>query len=186
LRIISGKYRGRVLKPPARLPVRPTTDFAKTGLFNILESRFDLEKFTCLDLFSGTGSISLELISRGCRHVTSVDADSGCTHFLKTTSAQLGINNISVIRTDAVQFLKKASLKFDLIFADPPFDHHLQETIHSLVFEKSILNRNGILILEHIHKENYDVLKGFAFKRRYGNITFSFFSNLESQILTPL
>lgn len=179
MRIISGKYKGRVLHPPANLPVRPTTDFAKTGLFNILENQIEFENLNCLDLFSGTGSISMELISRGAKSVTSVDRDYGCTAFQKETTRLLGIHNLRIIRTDVLTFIKKKHEPFDLIFADPPFDLNIHESLtHSLV-EGNLLAKGGMFILEHNAKQDWSALPGFQSNRTYGNVAFSFFTKLE-------
>jgi 16S rRNA (guanine966-N2)-methyltransferase len=181
LRIISGKYKGRKILAPENLPVRPTTDFAKTGLFNILQNRLKLESCTCLDLFSGTGCISLELISRSCKEVVSVDKDAGCIKFQSATQKKLGITNWIINKTDVVPFLKNNNKTFDLIFADPPFDFPILEEIHQLVFNQNLLIKSGLLILEHVSTEKYDHLKGFIFERKYGNVSFSFFHNFDEQ-----
>ncbi len=180
MRIISGIYKGRIIRPPANLPVRPTTDFAKTGLFNILENKFPLETYDCLDLFSGTGNISLELASRGCNFITSIDLDQKCVVFLRKTAGELGIKNLTAHRSDVLLFLKKTPQKFDLIFADPPFDSKLHEELHDLVFGKIILKQEGVFIMEHASREKFDQLNGFKYSRKYGNVTFSFFFNITS------
>jgi len=182
LRIISGKYRGKVITAPSHLPVRPTTDFAKTGLFNILQNRVDFSACTCLDLFSGTGSISLEFISRGCKHVTAVDLDQGCINFLKATSSKMGISNIEIIKANVLEFLKRNRQPFNIIFADPPFETTSRLDIHELVFSKQCLANDGIFIMEHLTGENYSHLSGFAFERTYGNVTFSFFNNFDPDL----
>jgi len=208
LRIISGKYKGRSINPPGNLPVRPTTDFAKTGLFNILENRINLENTVCLDLFSGTGSISLELISRGSKQVTSVDLDFGCIQFQKECTKLLGITNLHPIRSDVLRYMKSNQTQYDLIFADPPFgfaqdrpvgfaqdrpvgfaqdrpvggaqgSKDIRKELHDIIFNRQLLSQDGILILEHSSREKYEDLPGFNFSRDYGNVTFSFFFNLE-------
>ncbi|MBL0343456.1 MAG: RsmD family RNA methyltransferase [Bacteroidetes bacterium] len=184
MRIISGKYKGRVLNPPGNLPVRPTTDFAKTGLFNILESRFDFSELNCLDLFSGTGNISLEFISRGSQSVTAVDLDFGCIQFIKEMGKKLDIKNLNPLRSDCLKYIEETKHFFDIIFADPPFEVAVRDEIHAIVMKRKLLNSDGFLILEHESKQNYQHLSGFNFSRQYGNVTFSFFSNLE-QIHQP-
>ncbi len=179
MRIISGKLGGRVLQAPDNLPVRPTTDFAKTGLFNIIESRFKNSTSSCLDLCAGTGSISFEMASRGYKSITAIDLHPGCIKFIKETCTKLGISNLHTLRTDAILFLEKTIEKFDLIFVDPPFDLDIRSRIHQIIIERKILQENGILILEHNSAENYEQLEGFDFSRKYGNVTFSFFTNLE-------
>ncbi len=180
LRIISGKYKGRSFLPPGNLPVRPTTDFAKTGLFNLLSSRMDLENCVALDLFSGTGSISLELASRGCASVTSVDRDAGCAKFLMESSNKLNDKTIHPIKSDVFKYLTACKNRFDLIFADPPFDATYRNDLHQTVFVKGILNPDGILVIEHPSSETMDALPNFDFCRKYGNVAFSFFNNFEN------
>ena len=177
MRIISGKYRGRSIVAPANLPVRPTTDFAKTGLFNILQNRLEFSTCSCLDLFSGTGSISFEFISRGCKQVTSIDRDPGCIQFQNDIAHKLKIINLKIIKSDAFIFLEKNNQKYKIIFADPPFESSFREELHKQIFSTSILANDGLFVLEHITGEKYDHLKGFLFSRIYGNVTFSFFSN---------
>jgi 16S rRNA (guanine966-N2)-methyltransferase len=179
VRIISGKYKSRQLTPPANLPVRPTTDFAKTGLFNMLENRFDITDFSCLDLFAGTGSISFELASRGCRQVTSVDKEAACIYFIKDSAKKLGIENISTYKMDALLFLKKTTGNYDLIFADPPFSIPVRDELHEIIFNTNVLNTNGVFIMEHSSRESFEQLAHFRFNRKYGNVAFSFFSKLD-------
>jgi 16S rRNA (guanine966-N2)-methyltransferase len=180
LRIISGKYKGRQIQAPSNLPVRPTTDFAKTGLFNILENKFEISQMDCLDLFAGTGSISLELVSRGAKHVTAIDRDGHCCSFMKSIAEQLHIINLRVHRADVMAYIKKVTTPFDLVFADPPYDSKIHSTLHTLVFEHKLLKNNGVFILEHFVKEDYSSLTGFESKRLYGNVAFSFFFNLDA------
>jgi 16S rRNA (guanine(966)-N(2))-methyltransferase RsmD len=181
LRIISGIYKGRNFTAPANLPVRPTTDFAKTGLFNILQSRYKFSECYCLDLFSGIGSIGLELISRGSFQVVSVDRDAGCINFQKELNKKLQIANWQIIKADVLMYLKNVTQKFDIIFADPPFDSGIHTAIHEMTIANNFLKPGGMLILEHISGENYDHLSGFDFVRSYGNVSFSFFANFDSQ-----
>jgi 16S rRNA (guanine966-N2)-methyltransferase len=175
VRIISGSHKGRVIKVPQGLPVRPTTDFAKEGLFNILNSRIDLGNATVLDLFSGTGHISLEFASRSCKTITAVDKDFKCCGFIRSISQELKFN-IQVLKDDVFKFLENTSAKYDLIFADPPYDLPNIPKIQELVFEKGLLKEEGILIIEHGPKTKMEELKGFTEHRKYGNVNFSFFS----------
>lgn len=176
MRIIGGRYKGKTIKVPAGLPVRPTTDFAKEGLFNILANKLDFENCSMLDLFSGTGHISLEFASRGSREIVSVDKNFKCTGFLKSMNKELGFN-IHVIKEDVFDFLKHVTSKFDLIFADPPYDLKEIPDIHKLVFQKDLLKPEGWLIIEHGSKTKLEDLKGFVQQRKYGNVNFSFFQN---------
>jgi 16S rRNA (guanine966-N2)-methyltransferase len=174
VRIISGTHKGKNIVVPKGLPVRPTTDFAKEGLFNILNNRLDYESAICLDLFSGTGHISLELASRGSKHITSVDKNSRCVGFLKTTSKELGFDVVT-IKSDVFDFLKQSRAKFDFIFADPPYDLDNIPQIHELVFSNGLLNAGGLLVIEHGAKTKLETLAGFIQHRKYGNVNFSFF-----------
>jgi 16S rRNA (guanine(966)-N(2))-methyltransferase RsmD len=178
VRIISGTHQGRVIKVPKDLPVRPTTDFAKEGLFNILNNKIDYSESKVLDLFSGTGHISLEFASRGSKQILSIDKNFKCVGFLKATSKELKFD-IDAIKSDVFDFLKKCSQKFDMIFADPPYDLENIPTIHQLVFEKQLLNAHGWLIIEHGPRTNLETLVGFVQKRSYGNVNFSFFQNIQ-------
>lgn len=174
MRIIGGTYKGKVIKLPKDLPVRPTTDFAKEGLFNILANKIDMDGLSVLDLFSGTGHISLEFASRGAGSITGVDKSFKCAGFLRSISKELNFN-INAIKSDVFDFLKNCPSTFDLVFADPPYDMEEIPKIHELVFEKNLLNENGILIIEHGPKTKLEHLSGFTQHRKYGNVNFSFF-----------
>jgi len=174
MRIIGGTHKGKQIKTPKDLPVRPTTDFAKEALFNILANKVEFENLTVLDLFSGTGHISLEFASRGSNAIVSVDKNFKCVGFLKSISQELKFN-INTVKADVFDFLKTTHTKFDLIFADPPYDLSNIADIHQLVFEQNLLNDNGILIIEHGAKTNLESLHHFSQHRKYGNVNFSFF-----------
>ena len=180
MRIIAGKYKGRTIVPPPNLPVRPTTDFARTGLFNLLSTRVDFETCSCLDLFAGTGAISYELASRGCPSILAVDRHAGCTNFIASMATKLEGSNIRTVKSDSSKFLLGCNLQFDLIFADPPFDITYREDLVHLVFSKNILKPEGYLILEHPSKEKTDTIPCFDFSRTYGNVGFSFFRKFGS------
>src|SRR4051812_11962941 len=126
MRIISGTHKGRAFHPPKNLPVRPTTDFGKEALFNMLNNRIEFKDVKALDLFSGTGSISYELASRGCTDITSVDASYNCCAFIKKTTQKFDFKFIRVVKSEVFKFLKGVSVEFDFIFADPPYE--LKET----------------------------------------------------------
>ena len=121
MRIISGRYKRRVISPPNDLPVRPTTDMAKESLFNVLSNYVDFSEKTVLDLYAGTGNISYEFVSRGCSSVTAVDKDFGCTKFIIKTAQQLEMKELNVTKLDASRFIETAKNKYDIIFADPPY-----------------------------------------------------------------
>ncbi|PBQ34483.1 16S rRNA (guanine(966)-N(2))-methyltransferase RsmD [Sphingobacteriaceae bacterium] len=176
MRIIGGTHKGKVIKVAKDLPVRPTTDFAKEGLFNILTNKVDFEELTVLDLFSGTGHISLEFASRGAKEIVAVDKHFKCAGFLRATSKELNFN-INALKNDVFDFLKNSTSKFDLIFADPPYDLPEIPNIHKLVFERGLLKENGMLIIEHGQRTKLEGLQGFTKLRNYGNVNFSFFEN---------
>jgi 16S rRNA (guanine966-N2)-methyltransferase len=175
MRIISGKYGSRRLHPPANLPVRPTTDFAKESLFNILNNIIDFEGLNVLDLFAGTGSISLEFVSRGSSEVTSVDKDSRCISFIIKTCEEFKIDSLKAYRSDVFAFIKHSIKKYDLIFADPPYDLSSINTIPDKIFEKTLLKPGGILIIEHSRDIDFSKHPDFSQHRNYGKVNFSFF-----------
>lgn len=178
MRIISGKYKGKRLIAPKKLPVRPTTDFAKEALFNILNNRISFQEVSFLDLFSGTGNISFEFASRGNSNTTSVDSNYGCVQFIKKTSEELGFS-IQTIKADVFSFLEKNKQTFDVIFADPPYDFDTSQfkLIIQLVLEHNLLNENGFLIIEHSKHTDLSQTSGYVESRRYGGSVFSFFEN---------
>ncbi|MCK0162041.1 RsmD family RNA methyltransferase [Allomuricauda sp. F6463D] len=176
MRIISGKYKGKRLTAPKKLPVRPTTDMAKEALFNILNNRFYFDELKVLDLFSGTGNISYEFASRGAKKITAVDGHQGCVGYISKTAQELDFP-ISTIKSDVYKFLQRTSEKFDLIFADPPygFDHEQFLNIADIVFEKELLLSEGLLIVEHSEQTNLSEYPKFSEQRKYGGSIFSFF-----------
>ena len=175
MRIISGKYRGKIITAPATIPVRPTTDFAKTALFNILNNNFDLTNVDVLDLFSGTGNITYEFISRGCKSSVSIDADSQCVKFIQTTLTKIGVENNEAIKSNALVWLENCNTSFDIIFADPPFDKTPFEELVKLIFGKKLLNKNGWFILEHSSKNKLPINNYLKETRSYGAVAFSIF-----------
>lgn len=175
MRVISGTLKGRRFNPPANLPVRPTTDFAKESLFNILNNHIDFEEMNALDLFAGTGNISIELVSRGCITVTSVDVNFKCTDFIKKTAIAFNINNLQVIKSNVFSYLKFATKPYQLIFADPPYDLEGINKIPEIIFEKNLLAENGIMVIEHSRDTNFEQHPRFVEKRNYGKVNFSIF-----------
>ena len=177
MRIISGKHQRRKITPPRDLPVRPTTDMAKEALFNILANKIDSYKLlNILDLYSGTGSISLEFASRGAKLVTSVDSNNKCIRFVKSTSEELELP-IQTIHMNAEQFASQTNLSYDIIFADPPYDISDDELIEltEAVYE-NLLVEGGIFILEHSRRalKNIEELPNQIDLRKYGNTRFRF------------
>ena len=175
MRIISGKFKGKRFNPPKKLPVRPTTDFAKESLFNILNNEVYFEDLEVLDLFSGTGSISLEFASRNAQRITSVDLNFQCVNYIRKISSELKINNHQVIKANVFKFIPSHGQKYDLIFADPPYDLKEFEQITDLIFENEVLKEEGLLIIEHSRTINFENHSYFVQHRKYGNVNFSFF-----------
>lgn len=175
MRIVSGKYRGRKLLPPMNLPVRPTTDFAKEGLFNILNNMVDFETLKVLDLFTGTGSIAFEFLSRGAIEVTAIDSNHRCIEFIKKTAEIFGSGNIKAIKSNSFVFIKHMASKYDLIFADPPYDLEGIEALPDLIFSSSLLADDGMFIMEHSSAYKFEKNVNFDSQRQYGSVNFSFF-----------
>jgi 16S rRNA (guanine966-N2)-methyltransferase len=177
MRIIGGTLKGIRLNPPKNLPVRPTTDMAKEALFNILQNQVDFDSIKVLDLFSGTGSISIEFASREAIAITSVDQNFGCVNYLKSISEAHHFSQIKIIKSDVFKYLNQETETFDLIFADPPYDLARIPEIATLVFDKKLLNKNGILVIEHQSRQDLHNHPNFKEKRKYGFSAFSFFNN---------
>jgi 16S rRNA (guanine(966)-N(2))-methyltransferase RsmD len=175
MRIIGGTLRGLRLNPPANLPVRPTTDMAKEALFNILQHQVEFETLTVLDLFAGTGNITFEFASRDAVQVTSVDRSIHCVNYIRSTAKQHKLDNIKVFKADVFKYLEAETDRYDLIFADPPYDLNRIPEIPKIVFDKDLLNANGLLIVEHQSMQNLSNQPNFVEQRRYGHSSFSFF-----------
>lgn len=175
MRIISGKYRGRAINPPKNLRARPTTDFAKENLFNVLNNLVDFETCDVLDLFAGTGSISYEFASRGAHSVTSVEINTVHHHFIKQTAVQLGIGNLYAVKANVFLYLKTCHKQFDLIFSDAPYDLEGSEQVVKAVLEGDLLRPDGMLIFEHSKKMDFSDIPEFWQLRSYGSVQFSFF-----------
>lgn len=178
MRIISGKFKGRRISAPTNITARPTTDFAKEGLFNLLNNRIDFEDIEVLDLFAGIGSISLEFISRECKNLICVELNERHCNFIRKTCNELKINNISILKTDVFKFISSSHSQFDVIFADPPYELENLTEVPTLIFKSNLLKPEGILILEHSAKKNFSLHPNFIDHRNYGNVNFSFFSSL--------
>ncbi|MDR1681336.1 MAG: RsmD family RNA methyltransferase [Prevotellaceae bacterium] len=175
MRIISGTYRGKTITPPAGFNSRPTTDFAKESLFNILANRYDFSCIHALDLFAGTGSIGIELASRGCPHIEAVEMKAGHAAFIKKTAAELDFRQLHVVRLNVFDFLEICTAEYDLIFADPPFSMVGVETLPQRITGLNILKSGGCFVLEHAAHYDFAAVPYFTERRRYGNVHFSFF-----------
>jgi 16S rRNA (guanine(966)-N(2))-methyltransferase RsmD len=174
MRIIAGKFKGRKFFPPPNIPARPTTDFAKEGLFNILQNYFDLESISFLDLFSGTGSLSYEMASRGCSEIVCVEKDGKSVSFIKKTMEALNIT-ASVLQMDVFHYIRSARRQYSIIFAGPPYALELLADIPNEIFEMQLLANEGWFILEHNPQHNFDEHPHFKMKRNYGTTIFSIF-----------
>ena len=181
MRIITGKYKGRHFDIPRTFKARPTTDFAKENIFNVLVQYVDFDGAEALDLFSGTGSISLELVSRGCSRVVSVELDRDHHRFIQdcmkklTANSQEPIANIIPIRGDVFRFMKSCKQQFDFIFADPPYALKELATLPDLVFERQVLKEEALFVLEHGKDYDFSEHPHFVEHRQYGSVNFSLF-----------
>jgi 16S rRNA (guanine966-N2)-methyltransferase len=178
MRIVGGKFKGRQFNPPKVMPARPTTDFAKEGLFNILTNNFDLENIDFLDLFGGTGSISYEIASRGCTNITAIELDMKLVAFIKKNFEELKLPSTCVVyKNDVFRFMSQTNLKYNLIFAGPPYPLPNLNTIPDCLFANNLLAADGWFILEHNPQHNFDHHANFYKKRNYGTTIFSIFIN---------
>lgn len=175
MRIISGKYKSRRIAVPTNLKARPTTDFARESLFNVLNNIIDWEETNVLDLFSGTGSVALEFVSRGCPYVVSVEMNANHHNFICKAQDVLEAKELFPIKADVFKYLQSSKQKFDIIFADPPYDLPELETLPDIIFDKQLLQPEGIFILEHSKKNNFSTHTNFIKEKKYGNVHFSFF-----------
>lgn len=175
MRIITGEYKGRHFDVPRSFKARPTTDFAKENIFNVMNGYIDFEDITALDLFAGTGSISLELLSRGAAQVVSVELDRDHANFIRQCLTKLHEERDVLIRGDVFRFLKTCKQKFNFIFADPPYALPNLPTIPDIVFEKELLAEDGIFVFEHGKQNDFSSHPHFVEHRSYGSVNFSIF-----------
>ncbi len=177
MRIVSGTHKGRNISPPTHLPVRPTTDFAKESLFNILYNYMDFEGMQVLDLFAGTGNISYEFASRGCSKVWAVENNIKCFNFITQCAEKLKFTAIHPVQANVFSFLKMHRDAYDIIFADPPYELANIQEIPDLIFENNMLKEEGWLILEHSKANDFSSHPKLFQHREYGKVNFSFFVN---------
>lgn len=176
MRIISGQFRGKKLIAPSDLPVRPTTDFAKTGLFNIINNYYSIEKLTVVDLYAGTGNLSFEFASRGCKDITAIDKDSSCCNYMNKTAQQLNISqSLKVLQSDVLTYLSNSKKQSDIIIADPPYEETPASELVNLIFDNQLLKSNGVFILEHSSDVDLSLLPHYLQTRKYGFVSFTFF-----------
>lgn len=177
MRIIRGTLKTKRLTVPKGFPSRPTTDFAKEGLFNMLENKLSLYDLNILDLCAGTGNISFELISREAGHVTAVDMNYNCVRHIQKCAKDFEVDEfIDVIKSEAIKYLEKTEDKFDVIFSDPPYEATFYDKIVDMTFERNLLTEDGLLIIEHGKRTKLDHLPYYQYSRNYGNVVFSFFT----------
>lgn len=175
MRIIGGKLKGKIITPPVNYKARPTTDFAKEGLFNVLNNEYEFEDLKVLDLFGGTGAIAFEFASRGASIVYSIEMSRDNASFIKTEASRLGLSNVTMVRSNVFDFLPLCREKFDIIFADPPYALDGLENIPDKIFEYDLLYSGCSFILEHGDEHSFVAHPHFVKEKHYGRVHFSFF-----------
>lgn len=175
MRIIRGKYGRRRFDVPTNITARPTTDFARENIFNVLENYVDFEGLSALDLFAGTGAISLEFLSRECSGVTAVEKSSTQYNFIRKVAQQLNATNLTLIKGDALRFIDSCTQKFDIIFADPPYYMPGFADIPVKILSSGMLKDGTVIIIEHNKHHDFSHLPGFEEHRTYGSVNFSIF-----------
>lgn len=175
MRIITGKFKGRHFDVPRTFKARPTTDFAKENIFNVLRAYLDFEEVSALDLFGGTGSITLELLSRGCRSVVTVERDRQHLAFIKSCVKSLGVENATPLCGDALRFIGRCRERYDLVFADPPYALKEMPELPDRVMGGTLVADGGLFVLEHGKEQDFSRRPDFVEHRAYGSVNFSFF-----------
>ena len=176
MRIISGEYKGRRIPVPGTFKARPTTDFAREALFNIIANYFNFQSITVLDLFSGTGSIGYEFASRGAESVDLVEINRRYSDFIKKTVRKLGLKQVHIYTSDVFRLIPRIKSKYDIIFADPPYDLNNIPDIPGLIFDNNVLLKDGWFILEHGRSQDFSDHAHFKELRKYGSVHFSIFT----------
>lgn len=175
MRIIRGKYGRRRFDVPKNITARPTTDFARENLFNILENRDEIEGRSVLDLFSGTGAIAWEFVSRGAKAVTAVEEAAVQGRFILSVKEKLGDNALRLVRGDVFRFLERPRGSYDVVFADPPYGHPRFAEIPELIMDSGAVRDGSLVIVEHNSSHDFSALPGFLERRSYGSVNFSMF-----------
>lgn len=178
MRIIGGKYKGKKIVPPKKFPSRPTTDMAKEALFNILHNRYYFEGLKVLDLFAGTGNISLEFLSRGVEEVLSVEKHPLVIKHLNKTQNEWDLEAWSILRKDVLRAIEEIDQPFDIIFADPPFQMKETEALPDLILNSKLVKDDTLIIIEHGQENSFDHHENLQDTRRYGGVFFSFFGRI--------
>ncbi|MEA3448873.1 MAG: 16S rRNA (guanine(966)-N(2))-methyltransferase RsmD [Bacteroidota bacterium] len=178
MRIIAGKLKGKHIRLPQHFSFRPTTDFARESIFNIMNNHYNLDEIRFLDLFSGSGAISFEMFSRGCHDITCVEINTEQASFIENTFDYLDDADddvASVFNANAISYLEKVQQEYHIIFADPPYNTNDYHEIHRLVFDRNLLRPGGLLIMEHNKMHDFSALSHFLEHRKYGGVHFSIF-----------
>lgn len=175
MRIISGKYGRRRFDVPKNITARPTTDFARENIFNVLENLEGFEDKSACDLFAGTGAVSFEFLSRGCNYVTAVEKAPVQASFIRKVAQILDDKNIHIVKTDVFKFIEENTKSYDYIFADPPYDHPRFEEIPNLILNSGLIKPGSVVIIEHSKNRDFSSLPGFNQRRAYGSVNFSIF-----------
>ena len=175
MRIIRGKYGRRRFDVPKNITARPTTDFARENLFNVLDNIIDFEGKTALDLFAGTGAISIELLSRGCSKVVAVENAQTQVAFIKSVKSKINDDSLVIVKGDVFKYISSCKEQFDFIFADPPYDHERFEEVPEMILNSSMVKEGTIFVLEHSSKRDFSSLPWFSQQRVYGSVNFSIF-----------
>lgn len=175
MRIISGKYGRRRFDVPKNITARPTTDFARENIFNVLENLDGFQDKSACDLFAGTGAVSFEFLSRGCNYVTAVEKAPVQAAFIKKVAETLGDTNLHLVRTDVFKFLDDNMKAYDFVFADPPYDHPKFDEIPGLILGSKLVKPGTVVIIEHSKNRDFSSLSGFNQRRAYGSVNFSIF-----------
>lgn len=175
MRIIRGKYGRRRFDVPTNITARPTTDFARENIFNVIENIADIEGSRCLDLFAGTGAVSFEFLSRGAASVTSVEKSPVQGRFIEKVARELHDSNIRLLRTDAVRYIRDAATSYDIVFADPPYNMEGFAEIPAAVLSSRLLKPGSVFIMEHSKAYDFSSLPWFDHHRAYGSVNFSIF-----------
>lgn len=179
MRIIRGKFGRRRFDVPTNISARPTTDFARENIFNVLENYLDFDGITAIDLFAGTGAISLEMVSRGAASVVAVEKAPTQFRFIEKVRQQLNCSELTVIRGDALKYIESTVSPVDLIFADPPYDMEGFDAVPELILNSGACGENTIVVVEHSKKHDFSSLPDFRQHRAYGSVNFSIFCKSE-------
>lgn len=175
MRIIRGKYGRRRFDVPTNITARPTTDFARENIFNVIENLVDIEGADTLDLFAGTGAVTFEFLSRECRTATAVEKAQTQQRFIAKVAKELGADNLSLVRGDVLRYLDGVSRSFDIVFADPPYDMPGFAEIPGRILASKAVKPGTLVIVEHSRNHDFSALPGFFDHRTYGSVNFSLF-----------